>query len=35
VEYPLTDVLQMIGQWHGYSEEGKAAMMAMEAKKNF
>jgi replicative superfamily II helicase len=37
VDYPLTDVLQMIGRAGrpGYSEEGKAVVMAMEAKKNF
>lgn len=37
VDYPLTDVLQMIGRAGrpGFSDEGKAVVMAAEAKKNF
>jgi len=37
VDYPLTDVLQMIGRAGrpGFSDEGRAVVMAAEAKKNF
>ena len=37
VDYPLTDILQMIGRAGrpGYSDEGKAVEMTMEAKKIF
>ena len=37
VDYPLTDVLQMIGRAGrpGFSDEGRAVVMAMESKKNF
>lgn len=37
VDYPLTDVLQMIGRAGrpGFSDEGSAVVMAQESKKNF
>ena len=37
VDYPLTDVLQMIGRAGrpGFSDEGRAVVMAQESKKNF
>lgn len=37
VDYPLTDVLQMIGRAGrpGYADEGRAVVMAQDSKKNF